>query len=472
MTLRVRTLAFAVAVLTAAPAVWVISAAAQTLPPPPVVSTTTSTTAGSSTTTTSTPGGGTPTTLPGVSSTSTSTTAPPRSGGTTTTVQAGEGDGLTPTAAGTTDTIPPQYQAYIGQVARSAPNGTATLLGAILPLEDLGMTHDEAVAATFGHFPVAGPATFTDDWWYPRFNQPFHLHQGTDIFAAMGVPVRAPADGVLKHGTGGLGGLSSYVTQADGTYFYMAHLSAFVDGQTDGMAVKQGDIVGYVGNSGDAAGGATHVHFEIHMNPAANQYLRPKPPPPPAPAQGRSRRGATPITTTSTTAKPRTRRGVTATTAPPPPVIIGDIHDPVLYGRGTLPATDPKPFLDQWLAEDLANVSKVIAAAEKGKPRAIIDTSLTRRFADGGAGVLAGPTGPPRSQLLWATSASPAGGALRLAEAEVDAAAAELDYQQLARSERTRLADLAAVKRWDDALLGPLTPRALRSSLGLPVATR
>ena len=77
--------------------------------------------------------------------------------------------------------VPPQYAAYMNSVHRSSPNGTATLLAALQPLEDLGLTRDEAIAAAFGHFPVAGVTTFTDDWWYPRYNQPFHLHQGTDI---------------------------------------------------------------------------------------------------------------------------------------------------------------------------------------------------------------------------------------------------------------------------------------------------
>jgi len=40
------------------------------------------------------------------------------------------------------------------------------------------------VALGFGRFPVGGPATFSDDWWTPRFTPTFHLHQGNDIFAA------------------------------------------------------------------------------------------------------------------------------------------------------------------------------------------------------------------------------------------------------------------------------------------------
>jgi murein DD-endopeptidase MepM/ murein hydrolase activator NlpD len=54
------------------------------------------------------------------------------------------------------------------------------------------------------------------------------------------------------------------VTTKDGTFFYMAHLSAFAPGQKTGQAVHAGDVVGSVGATGDAAGGAPHCHFEVH----------------------------------------------------------------------------------------------------------------------------------------------------------------------------------------------------------------
>ena len=138
-------------------------------------------------------------------------------------------------------------------------------MDALQPLVDeFGLTESEAWVIGFGRFPVAGPATFIDDWLFPRYNPSFHLHQGTDIFASLGTPVRAPFDGVLKHTNGGAGGLSSYVTMPDGTFAYMTHLAALVPGQTSGMQVKQGDVVGFVGNSGNAQGGAYHLHFELH----------------------------------------------------------------------------------------------------------------------------------------------------------------------------------------------------------------
>src|SRR3546814_14359627 len=87
---------------------------------------------------------------------------------------------------------------------------------------------------------------------------------GTDVFAPHGTPVRSPVDGTISSGSGSLGGLFVKVFQPDGTYFYMAHLSGLAEGFTEGMAVQTGDIVGYVGDSGNARGGSPHVHLGIY----------------------------------------------------------------------------------------------------------------------------------------------------------------------------------------------------------------
>ena len=133
-------------------------------------------------------------------------------------------------APGAPMVVPPEYWPLINSVKRSKPNSTVALLAALRPWSTIGLTQDQVVRLGFGRFPVAGPATFSDDWWMPRFTPVFHLHQGNDIFAAEGTPVRAPADGVLRQSSEAVGGLSDYLTLPDGTYFYMAHLSAFVAG--------------------------------------------------------------------------------------------------------------------------------------------------------------------------------------------------------------------------------------------------
>ncbi|MDQ1436737.1 MAG: peptidoglycan LD-endopeptidase LytH [Acidimicrobiaceae bacterium] len=477
---RARLLVLTSAVLAASTAVGTWSARAQ-IPLPGDGIPTTTTTPTSTTSTTQNPTPTTPTTGPSAPPTS----APPPQDGTApppgTSVPPSTAPPLAPPAldpnapvdgggddaAAPNAVLPPQYQALMNAVRRSPANNTRKLLDALGPLQEFGLTPTDAIALAFGRFPVAGVATFSDDWWYPRSAAPFHMHQGTDIFADMGTPVRSPADGVLTRSNGGLGGLSAKVVQADGTYFYMAHLSAVPPEQVDGQSVKVGDVIGFVGNSGDAAGGPSHLHFEVHMAPANNPYLVPPPPPPPAPkpAAKKGAKAARVTTTTTTAPKPtRTGKGAAAKAKAPPkpqPFILGDIHDPVLYGRGTVPATDPKPFLDQWLNEALANVPALIAKLEAGRPRAILATGMLRRFTDGG-GLFAAPAAPPRTQLLWASSASPSGGPLQLAEAEASAAASEVDWSALARREQARAAAAAESSRWAAALLDPLTPPSLR----------
>jgi hypothetical protein len=183
--------------------------------------------------------------------------------------------------AATATTVPPpsltpdEAAAVLDWLSRSAgTTTTADLLDALAPLAAAGLDSTAAALIGMGHFPVAGPAVYSDDWHAPRYTPTFHLHQGTDIFAAFNTPVRAPFDGRLTYASEDLGGNAAYVRTGDGTIYYMAHLEAF--GPTpSGSDVHQGDIVGYVGDTGDARGGAPHVHFQVH--PGGGAPINPKP---------------------------------------------------------------------------------------------------------------------------------------------------------------------------------------------------
>jgi murein DD-endopeptidase MepM/ murein hydrolase activator NlpD len=117
-------------------------------------------------------------------------------------------------------------------------------------------------------FPVAGPTQFVDSFGYPRLlgTGQEHWHEGCDVMSPMGTPVVAVEDGIVtKVGENSLGGLSLKITGTSGYWHYYAHLSGFAPGLVQGQTIKAGTVVGFVGNTGDAAGGPTHLHYEIHQ---------------------------------------------------------------------------------------------------------------------------------------------------------------------------------------------------------------
>ena len=127
---------------------------------------------------------------------------------------------------------------------------------------------------TFGIFrfcPVRGPVNVTNNFGYAvphRVGVPAHIHQGDDMMAASGQAIVAPFDGFAEASHNWLGGNAVYVRGAGG-YVYNAHLSAF--GKLG--EVKAGDVIGYVGSTGDAGG--PHDHFEWH--PGSGSAVDPYP---------------------------------------------------------------------------------------------------------------------------------------------------------------------------------------------------
>jgi murein DD-endopeptidase MepM/ murein hydrolase activator NlpD len=116
--------------------------------------------------------------------------------------------------------------------------------------------------------PVDNPRAYGDSFGAPRYGGGYHPHAGNDILAPEGTVVRAPFDGTVEQDPNGLGGNAIIEHGAEG-WIYGAHLVRY--GATG--PVSKGDVIGYVGNTGDAAGGPYHLHFEWHPNAIpANPY--------------------------------------------------------------------------------------------------------------------------------------------------------------------------------------------------------
>ena len=131
-------------------------------------------------------------------------------------------------------------------------------------------------------FPVVGPVTYTDDFGAPRGQG---SHEGNDLMAARGQPVVAVERGRVRIYRGSWrAGCMLYLYGASGTTYLYVHLNddltagddnratdcrrgvAYAPGLRNGQRVAAGRLIGYVGNSGDARGGAPHLHFELHPN--------------------------------------------------------------------------------------------------------------------------------------------------------------------------------------------------------------
>ena len=119
-------------------------------------------------------------------------------------------------------------------------------------------------------FPVYGPSSYIDSYGAARADVSYH--HGVDIFGQLGQPLVAVADGtVFSVGWNRIGGNRLWIRDGAGNEFYYAHLSAFSTLAVDGAHVRAGQVVGFMGNTGDAQGTPYHLHFEVH--PVSRLYL-------------------------------------------------------------------------------------------------------------------------------------------------------------------------------------------------------
>ncbi len=179
--------------------------------------------------------------------TSTTTAAPATTAAPTTTAAPGGGDDSTTTTTPTTT---------------AAPTTTTTQP----PSDDPPPTGRVC--------PVNGPTSFTDTWGAPRSGG--RSHEGVDMISPRGTPLVAIETGTIKRmGNGGLGGITVWIRGAGGDEYYYAHLDGWAAGLSVGQSVTVGDLIGYVGNTGNAIYTVPHLHFEYH--PGGGGAVNPTP---------------------------------------------------------------------------------------------------------------------------------------------------------------------------------------------------
>jgi murein DD-endopeptidase MepM/ murein hydrolase activator NlpD len=148
------------------------------------------------------------------------------------------------------------------------PQSTDALTGMLGPLRSrLHLTLQQALLRVAGPFPLAGPAHWLNDWHAYRPCPYPHVHEGLDMVAPRDTPIVAVADATVEAVVidPRMAGLAVLIRDAGGVEYDYCHLDHFASGLRTGIHVQRGQVIGFVGNTGDAAGGATHLHFEIHL---------------------------------------------------------------------------------------------------------------------------------------------------------------------------------------------------------------
>jgi len=119
--------------------------------------------------------------------------------------------------------------------------------------------------------PVAGNTWFTNTWGAPRSGG--RTHKGVDMMASTGTPLVAMDSGRIRMNWHYAGGRQVYVYADNGYFYYYAHLNAYPSGLVNGQRVAKGQVIGYVGSTGNAS--VPHLH--LGMGPSSGVYVNPYP---------------------------------------------------------------------------------------------------------------------------------------------------------------------------------------------------
>ena len=112
-----------------------------------------------------------------------------------------------------------------------------------------------------------------DSWGDPRSGG--RKHEGIDILAPKGTFIVSPTEAVVSRiGFGVNGGKYVFTINPGGERFYYAHLDRYAEGLREGDRLEPGDLIGYIGNTGNAEQGPDHLHFGIYNRGAENPFPR------------------------------------------------------------------------------------------------------------------------------------------------------------------------------------------------------
>jgi murein DD-endopeptidase MepM/ murein hydrolase activator NlpD len=146
---------------------------------------------------------------------------------------------------------------------------TASAYGGAVAESDLGYLRGRDLMV-----PVAGvrPDRIPDSFYDARGSS--RRHNAVDILAPRGTPVLAADDGrILKLRTNAAGGITVYaVDPSERFVYYYAHLDHYRDGLTEGATLAKGEVIGYVGTTGNAPPDTPHLHFQVMLMSADRKY--------------------------------------------------------------------------------------------------------------------------------------------------------------------------------------------------------
>lgn len=154
---------------------------------------------------------------------------------------------------------------YPGTFTPQGSFSTERLVAVAARLRSLGVSTEDIMERVYAPFIIGGKAAWTNTWAAPRYGPAagqIRTHEGQDVFCTSGDPILASEPGTVDYSDGGLGGLIARLHRPDGSYWYYAHLSGFNDDEFPaGSSVETGDVIGFCGNTGNAATTPSHVHF-------------------------------------------------------------------------------------------------------------------------------------------------------------------------------------------------------------------